>query len=94
MKREQVLIVHLEGALILWSKLQHSVSFLDSSPVFILWDRERHYEEEKSCCTKQLCDLFLDWTWASRTEVECANHQTITFPSGYIDDLFFVCLFF
>lgn len=47
-----------------------------------------------SCCTKQLGDLFLDWTWASRTGVERANHQTITFLSGYIDDLFFVCLFF
>ena len=47
-----------------------------------------------SCCTKQLGDLFLDWTWASRTGVERANHQTITFPSGYIDVFFFVSLFF
>lgn len=47
-----------------------------------------------SCCTKQLGDLFLDWTWTSRTGVERANHQTITFPSGYIDDLFFVFFFF
>lgn len=62
--------------------------------VFILWDRERHCEEKMSCCTKQLGDLFLDWTWASRTGVERANHQTIKFPSGYIDDLFFVCFFF